>query len=306
MLHVIKASQFVDRSIQTALFQKAAQLEQQDKAGTLQAPLKGKVLASVFYEASTRTRFSFESAMLKLGGTVIGTESASHFSSVTKGESLPDTITIIGGYADVIVLRHPETGSAALAASVSSVPVINAGDGTGEHPTQALLDLYTIQKECGRLDHLTVAVVGDLKYGRTVHSLLLLLAHHEDITVFLVSPPELQLPRSLIELFQDKKVFFTETTDLQGVLGQADVLYVTRIQKERFTDLAEYDRVKEAYILTPALVQQMKNDAIIMHPLPRVIEISPEVDADKRAAYFRQARNGLYIRMALLEHIFSK
>jgi len=262
-------------------------------------------MAAVFYEPSTRTRFSFESAMKKLGGDVITTESAGHFSSAIKGESLSDSIRIISGYADVIVLRHPRRGSAKLASQVSSVPVINAGDGTGEHPTQALLDIYTIEKELGRLDNISVAMVGDLLNGRTIHSLLILLSLYENIRFYFVAPSQLALPDEYQQYLKKKRIEFMEVQDIHEVLDKVDVLYMTRVQKERFKSDYDYQQLKNAYILDTSTLKRLKNTAIIMHPLPRVSEISLEVDMDKRAAYFRQAKNGLYIRMALLQMILA-
>jgi len=303
--HIISVKQFLDTDILNKIFELADEMEKNDKVNKIQDSLRNKVLATVFYEPSTRTRFSFESAMHKLGGNVITTESASHFSSVTKGETLQDTIKIISNYVDVIVLRHHEEGSAKIASEVSSVPIINAGDGIGEHPTQALLDLYTIKKELGKIDKLKIALVGDLLYGRTIHSLIYLLALYKKVIIYLVSPNQLQLPGKYKDYLIQKGIEFEELTDLNGVLDKIDVFYVTRIQKERFSSEQEYEKVKDAYIVDRQIVNQLKDNAIIMHPLPRVNEISPEVDSDKRAVYFRQAQNGLYIRMALLQLIFN-
>ncbi len=303
--HVISTKQFLDLSFLDKLFRLADEMQENDKNNNLPSPLKDKVLAAVFYEPSTRTRFSFESAMYKLGGGVITTESASHFSSAIKGESLSDSIKVISSYADVIVLRHPKKGSAKLASQVSDVPIINAGDGTGEHPTQALLDLYTIEKELGHLDNLRVSLVGDLLNGRTIHSLLILLSLYKNIKFFFVSPPQLALPREYKEHLKKKRIDFKEVTDINEVLDKTDVLYMTRVQKERFKSEYEYQKLKNAYVLDKKTLQKLNKNAIIMHPLPRVTEISIEVDSDKRAAYFRQAKNGLYIRMALLKMILE-
>jgi aspartate carbamoyltransferase catalytic subunit len=304
-MHILSTKQFLDHKVLDDLFAAAAEMEDRDAAGKLSPVLAGKILATVFYEPSTRTRFSFEAAMLKLGGEVISTESAGHFSSAVKGETLEDTMRIISGYADVIVLRHPEEGAAAAGAAAAGVPLINAGDGSGEHPTQALLDMYTISKELGRVDGLRVALSGDLKNGRTVHSLLRLLGVYKEVKVSLVSPPALALPGKYKEELKDNGVAFEETEDLSAAAGAADVLYVTRIQKERFRNPAEYERLKDAYIVGTDTLAMMKEKAIIMHPLPRVNEISAAVDADPRAAYFRQAKNGLYIRMALLGQVLA-
>ncbi len=266
--------------------------------------LSGKVLANLFYEPSTRTASSFMAAMLRLGGSVIPINEV-RYSSVSKGESLPDTVRTLECYADIIVLRHPEVGSAQIAADYASKPIINAGDGIGEHPTQALLDLYTIQRELGRLDGLKVAMVGDLKYGRTVHSLTKLLSLY-NVDFYFVSPDILKMPPDLVADVRARGHRATEVEDVHDVIADADVLYVTRVQKERFHDLAQYDQVKDYYIVDPELMQQAKRDMIVMHPLPRVGEISYAVDQDPRAAYFRQMENGMFIRMALLAAVLGK
>jgi len=266
--------------------------------------LQGKVLANLFYEPSTRTSSSFAAAMLRLGGRVISINEV-RYSSVVKGESLPDTVRTLECYADVIVLRHPEVGAAALAAKYASKPVINAGDGIGEHPTQALLDLFTIEEELGRVDGLRVAMVGDLKYGRTVHSLTRLLCLY-DVELDFVSPSILRMPREIIEEVEEHGLPYQETEDIHNIVADVDVLYVTRVQRERFEDPTEYERVKDFYVITPELMKQAKEKMIVMHPFPRVFEISYEVDSDPRAAYFRQIQNGLYIRMALLAAVLGK
>ncbi len=303
--HVIKAKQFADKDLLLGLFRYADEFQRLDKEGALPQIMKGKILASVFYEPSTRTRFSFEAAMLKLGGEVISTESAGHFSSAVKGESLTDTIRIIGGYADVIVLRHNIVGSALTASEVSPVPIINAGDGIGEHPTQALLDLYTIWKEFGRISDLSIGMIGDLLYGRTVHSLIYLLSQQQGISLHLVSPPMLRLPEKYKDQLREKQVEFEETYDLLKVLDKIDVFYVTRIQKERFSSEDDYNQVKSCFVIDKEIMAKISDGAIILHPLPRVEEIKPEIDSDKRAAYFRQAKNGLYVRMALLKMVLT-
>ncbi len=267
--------------------------------------LKGRVLACLFYEPSTRTSASFIAAMERLGGSVIPITQGVQFSSVSKGETLADTIRTLEQYADVIVLRHPEIGSAREAAEAAVIPVINAGDGAGEHPTQALLDLFTIREEMGRIDGLKVAMVGDLRFGRTVHSLTKLLLHF-DVSLRFVSPEILRMPLKIMNEVRDKGIDARETHDVADVIKNADVLYVTRVQKERFSDLAQYDEVKDHYIITPELMQQAKEKMVVMHPLPRVGEISTAVDADPRAAYFRQVQNGMYIRMALLAAVLGK
>ncbi|HZT95323.1 MAG TPA: aspartate carbamoyltransferase [Chloroflexota bacterium] len=297
--HVVEAQDF-NRGMLDQLFLLARAMERLDGAVGSRL-LQGRIMASLFYEESTRTRFSFESAMHKLGGAVISTENARQFSSVSKGETLEDTIRIINGYADVIVLRHYESGSAKRASEVSNVPVINAGDGTGQHPTQALLDLYTIVKELGHIDGITIAVVGDLANGRTVRSLCYLLAKYRDVRILMVAPDVVRMREDIKGYLARRNVTFAEESDLASVAPEVDVLYQTRIQKERFGDRqAEYEKARGVYVVTPATLELMRKDAIVMHPLPRVDEIDPAVDDDPRAAYFRQAQNGLYIRMALL------
>ncbi|HKY54912.1 MAG TPA: aspartate carbamoyltransferase, partial [Anaerolineales bacterium] len=264
--------------------------------------LKGKILANLFYEPSTRTSSSFTAAMERLGGSVIAINEVK-YSSVTKGETLTDTVRTLECYADVIVLRHPETGSAAIAAKAARKPVINAGDGIGEHPTQALLDTFTIREELGRLDDLNVTMLGDLKYGRTVHSLARLLSAFDGIKLNYVSPEILRMPNEIMDEIAENtagRVPQAEYSSLETVLPETDVLYVTRVQKERFEDPAEYERVKGAYVIDPLVMKPAKQDMIVMHPLPRVSEISMDFDDDPRAAYFRQMEYGLYVRMALL------
>ncbi|MEW6241473.1 MAG: aspartate carbamoyltransferase [Chloroflexota bacterium] len=274
-----------------------------ERVGTFDL-LKGKILANLFYEPSTRTSSSFTAAMERLGGSVIPINEVK-YSSVTKGESLSDTVRTLECYADVIVLRHPETGSAAIAARAARKPVINAGDGVGEHPTQALLDALTIREELGHLDGLTVTMLGDLKYGRTVHSLSRLLSLYK-VKLHYVSPDILRMPAEVIQELKAKKVEQTEHANLAEVLPETDVLYVTRVQKERFEDPADYEKVKGAYVIDPAIMKSAKQDMIVMHPLPRVGEISPDFDDDPRAAYFRQMEYGLYVRMALLAMVLGK
>jgi aspartate carbamoyltransferase len=243
-------------------------------------------------------------AMLRLGGQVIPINNV-QYSSVSKGESLPDTIRTLESYSDIIVIRHPEVGSAATAAYYAEKPVINAGDGVGEHPTQSLLDLFTVVEELDRVDGLKVAMVGDLRYGRTVHSLTKLLLDF-DVELTFVSPENLRMPGEILERVKDRGRSYVETESIQEVIESVDVLYVTRVQKERFTDLAEYDRVKDFYVVDAELMDRAKEEMIVMHPLPRVGEISYAVDDDPRAAYFRQMRNGMYIRMALLASVLGK
>ncbi len=266
--------------------------------------LKGKILANLFYEPSTRTSSSFTSAMERLGGSVIPINEV-RYSSVSKGESLPDTVRTLECYADVIVLRHPEVGASALAAKFARKPVINAGDGVGEHPTQALLDLYTIVEELGSAEGLTITMLGDLKYGRTVHSLARLLSLYNTKLRY-VSPKILRMPPEIIEEINAKGIDQTEHNNLTEVLRETDVLYVTRVQKERFEDPADYDAVKDAYVVESDLMRSAKDHMIVMHPLPRVGEISMDFDNDPRAAYFRQMEYGLYVRMALLAMVLGK
>jgi aspartate carbamoyltransferase len=278
--------------------QVADEFEKGLKNGKTYDLMRGKVLAALFFEPSTRTRLSFESAMLRLGGGVISVASAAT-SSAAKGESIGDTALTVSQYADVMVMRHPQIGSAAEAAEVATVPVINAGDGAGQHPTQALLDVYTIKKEIGKLDGIQVSLVGDLKYGRTVHALVELLSLY-DIGLRLVSPASLKMPTDMVSNLKEKGVDVIETENLPEAVADSDLLYVTRIQKERFSDVAEYEKLKGAYVVDNAMLQKAKEGVVIMHPLPRVDEIATEVDSYEGAAYFRQVRNGVFVRMALL------
>jgi aspartate carbamoyltransferase catalytic subunit len=277
----------------------AQQFETIARAGGYVDVMRNRILATLFYEPSTRTRLSFESAMLQLGGQVLSVAEAKSSSSAVKGETLYDTGKMIEGYAHVAVIRHPREGSAQELANGAGIPVINGGDGAGQHPTQALLDLYTIQKEKGRLDGLTVALAGDLKYGRTVHSLAPLLARFGTRYIF-VAPPELAMPAEITNRLREQGGEVVETTDLDEAVRQSDVLYVTRIQKERFADPTQYEALKGAYIIDNTLIEQAKPNVTIMHPLPRVDEIAVEVDSYPGAAYFRQAANGVLVRMALL------
>ncbi len=266
--------------------------------------LKVKILANLFYEPSTRTSSSFTAAMERLGGSVIPINEV-RYSSVSKGESLPDTIRTLECYTDVIVLRHPEVGAAQQAADAARKPIINAGDGVGEHPTQALLDLFTIFEELGEVEGKTVTLLGDLKNGRTVHSLARLLSLYE-VKINYVSPDILKMPSSIIKEIEARDIPQREVTDLKKVISETDVLYVTRVQKERFENLEEYEKLKNQYVITPATLQTAKQKMIVMHPLPRVGEISLELDSDPRAAYFRQMEYGLYTRMALLAMVLGK
>jgi aspartate carbamoyltransferase len=266
--------------------------------------LKGKILANLFYEPSTRTSSSFTAAMERLGGSVIPINEVK-YSSVSKGESLPDTIRTLECYADVVVLRHPEVGSSALAAKYARKPVLNAGDGVGEHPTQALLDALTIKEELGHIDGLTVTMLGDLKNGRTIHSLARLLSLYK-VKLNYVAPEILRMPPKLIAELDALGVEQKEYDNLEDALPETDVLYVTRIQKERFENLADYESVAGAYVVDPNMMKIAKDRMIVMHPLPRVTEISMDFDDDPRAAYFRQMEYGLYIRMALLAMVLGK
>ncbi len=276
-----------------------------ERVGTFDL-LKGKILANLFYEPSTRTSSSFTAAMERLGGSVIPINEVK-YSSVTKGESLTDTIRTLECYADVIVLRHPETGSAAIAAKAARKPIINAGDGIGEHPTQALLDTFTIFEElgAGQIDGMSVTMLGDLKYGRTVHSLARLLSLFK-VKINYVSPEILRMPREVMDEVGTKGIPQAEFDSLEKVLPETDVLYVTRVQKERFEDPADYEKVRGAYVLDPQIMKAAKREMIVMHPLPRVGEISVDFDEDPRAAYFRQMEYGLYVRMALLAMVLGK
>ena len=302
--HVLEAQQF-DRATLSHLFDVTQQMEQVVAQGGINT-YHNRIMAALFYEPSTRTRFSFETAMHRLGGRVISTENAGEFSSAAKGETLEDTIRILNGYADVIVLRHHEIGAARRAASVSRVPIINAGDGPGQHPTQALLDLYTIRKEMGKIDGLKIAMVGDLAQGRTVRSLAYLLSRYQGVKMFFVAPPLLKMREDILEHLREHGVEFVEETALEPVLPQVDVVYQTRIQRERFGDrLADYEACRGIYVLTREALRRLPARAMIMHPLPRLDEIAMEVDDDPRAAYFRQAQNGLYVRMALLSLVLG-
>ena len=259
----------------------------------------GKILATCFYEPSTRTRLSFESAMIRLGGQVIGFSDAGS-SSAAKGESVSDTIRVISGYADICAMRHPKEGAPMVAMEKSLIPVINAGDGGHQHPTQTLTDLLTIRSMKGRLDGFTIGLCGDLKFGRTVHSLINALVRYNNIRFIFISPDELRIPDYIIEMLKAKDIPYEEVTKLEDVMPQLDLLYMTRVQKERFFNEEDYIRLKDFYILDTGKMALAKEDMLVLHPLPRVNEISVEVDADPRAAYFDQAQYGVYVRMALI------
>jgi len=300
--HIVESQQF-SRALLEELFVLADDMKAEPHR--FAGRLKGQLMAALFYEPSTRTRLSFEAAMLRLGGRTMGTDNAREFSSAAKGETIEDTIRIVSGYADVIVLRHYEEGAARRAAAVSSVPVINAGDGPGQHPTQALLDLYTIRDEIGHVDGLRIAMVGDLANGRTVRSLTYLLSKFRDVSICFVAPHQVAMRQDIKDHLDEHHVPWKEMQNLDAVLPHVDVVYQTRIQKERFTDEASYLAVKGVYRVDARAMSLLRQSAIVMHPLPRVDEIAPEVDADPRAAYFRQARNGMYIRMALLDRVLA-
>ena len=294
----------LDRALIEYLLERAAGFEQAPESGA--GRLQGRLLATIFYEPSTRTRFSFESAMHRLGGQVLSAENATRDSSAAKGESLEDAIRVISGYADGIVLRHPELGAAERAAQAADVPVISAGDGPGHHPTQALLDLFTIKKEVGRLDHLRVGLAGDLRNGRTVRSLALLLSRFSGNQLVLISPPGLKMRDDVIDSLTQARQGIEETGDFVGAIPGLDVLYQTRVQAERFSSPQEYERYRGVYVVTADVLRRLAKHAILMHPLPRVGEIEPVVDDDPRAAYFRQARNGLWVRMAVLDWAMAR
>ncbi len=294
---VLQAGQFTPADLDLIL-ERAATYEAALASGKALDELRGRILATLFFEPSTRTRLSFEAAMQRLGGRVLSVSEAKS-TSASKGETLHDTIRTVDGYADAIVIRHPEIGAAEVAARATSKPVLNAGDGSGEHPTQSLLDLYTIRKEQGRVDGLTVALVGDLKHGRTVHSLATLLSRFK-VSFLFVAPQALRMPPEVIARVRANGASFRETDDLGRALAESDVAYMTRIQRERFADPAEYDRLKDAYVLTRAGMAKAKASITVMHPLPRVNEIATDVDDLPGAAYFRQSANGVPVRMALL------
>ena len=265
--------------------------------------LYGKVVASLFFEPSTRTRLSFESAINRLGARVIGFSDMNN-TSVTKGETLHDTIKVISNYCDMIVMRHPVEGAARYASEVSRVPVVNAGDGANQHPSQTLLDLYSILKTQGRLDNINIMMVGDLKYGRTVHSLLEALSHFKAEFTF-VSPPELQMPTEYKMQLYERGISYYETADMMERMGMADIIYMTRVQRERFSDVMEYERVKNAYVLHNDMLADTKPNMRILHPLPRVNEIAPDVDENPKAYWFQQTENGVYTRMAIMAYLFG-
>ena len=302
-MDILSVKQFNHHDLDIILDVARDMREMVDRQGSVDI-LKGKLLANLFYEPSTRTSSSFAAATQRLGGNVIQINNVT-FSSVSKGEELRDTILSMGSYSDAIVLRHPDEGSADIAAEVSAKPIINAGDGIGEHPTQALLDIFTIVEELGTIDGLTVTMLGDLKYGRTVHSLAKLLALY-DVKLNFVAPDLLKAPTALVDSLIESGVGPCKHVDLDSIISETDVLYVTRVQQERFVDQSVYEKVNRSYAVNIDTMDIAKERMIVMHPLPRVDEISRAVDEDPRAAYFRQMEYGMYVRMALLALVFGK
>ncbi len=296
MKHLMRPLDFSLKKL-NQLFELAEDIEK--NPGRYAHSCDGKKLATCFYEPSTRTRLSFETAMLNLGGSVIGFSDAGS-SSAAKGESVSDTIRVISCFADICAMRHPKEGAPMVAATHSTIPVINAGDGGHQHPTQTLTDLLTIRAIKGRLDHLAIGLSGDLKFGRTVHSLINALVRYNDIQFVFISPEELTIPDYIIEMLREKNIPFREVRKLEDVMPKLDILYMTRVQKERFFNEEDYVRLKDYYILDTEKMELAKKDMIVLHPLPRVNEISVEVDSDPRAVYFRQVQYGVYVRMALL------
>ena len=304
MPHVLSANQFNKDDV-SKILTSAAVLEEALKNGKVPKLLEGKIIACIFYEPSTRTRLSFETAAIRLGANIISAEDALGNSSAYKGETIEDTARTISSYADAIVIRHPVEHTVLSASKATETPIINAGDGANQHPSQGLLDVYTIQKEYGRLDHLHIAFVGDVLHSRTLRSLIPLLALYKGNTFHFISPKSLGISDEYKKELLDKKITFTESQNMEDGLPSADAIYMMRVQKERFKTQEEYDKVKDAFILKPEHLARIKKEAIIMHPLPRVNEIDIAIDADSRASYFRQAQNGLYVRMALLLYIFT-
>ena len=282
---------------------KILELAAKFEANSYRNVLNGRVISSLFFEPSTRTRLSFESAINRLGGRVIGFSDIETTSS-TKGETLHDTIKIISNYCDLIVMRHPLEGAAKFASEVANVPIINAGDGANQHPTQTLLDMYSITKTQGTLSNLSIALIGDLKYGRTVHSLIMAMKHFNP-TFHLVAPPELALPNEYKTILKENNIPFYEHTDMSSVLNEVDIVYMTRVQKERFSDLMEYEKTKNTYILRNEMLAHTKANMKILHPLPRVNEIQQDVDENPKAYYFEQARNGVFTRQAIISYLLQ-
>ena len=297
--HVLSAGQYTRESLEE-VFDLASKIKQNPKKYS--KAIDGKIVATMFYEPSTRTRLSFETAVLRLGGQVISTENASSNSSVKKGETLKDTVRVLQKYADAIVIRHSDINSATDAASVANVPILNAGSGKGEHPTQALLDLYTIREKRGKIDGVKVAILGDLVYGRTIHSLIKLLALYDNVEIYGLSKKDFMLPQEYIDFLNEKNINYTICNSFDDIPKDIDVMYHTRIQQERF----EGDFGKEEYIINKEVLSNFSENTIVLHPLPRTGEISEDIDDDPRALYFEQAGNGLYIRMGLLLQSFNK
>ncbi len=297
--HVLSAGQYTRESLEE-VFDLASKIKQNPEKYS--KAIEGKIVATMFYEPSTRTRLSFETAVLRLGGQVISTENASANSSVKKGETLKDTVRVLQNYADAIVIRHSDVNSAIDAASVASVPILNAGSGKGEHPTQALLDMYTIREKRGKIDGVKVAILGDLVYGRTIHSLIKLLALYNDVEIYGLSKKDFMLPQEYIDFLKEKNINYTICNSFNDIPKDIDVMYHTRIQQERF----EGDFEKEEYIINKEVLSNFSENTIVLHPLPRTGEISEDIDDDPRALYFEQAGNGLYIRMGLLLQAFNK
>lgn len=301
-MHIIKTQNFTKEFLEEIFHLSKFHKEKK----SIDPPLVGKLIASLFYEESTRTRLSFEAAAQRLGAGILSSVGARKFSSAAKGETLEDTIRVVCKCCDCIVLRYHEEGGAQRAAHVSSVPIINAGDGSGQHPTQSLLDLFTIKDELGQIDGINVALVGDLKHGRTVHSLAYLLGKFDNVKLHLCSPPNLCMPDDILDYLRRHNIAFTFGSEIEDIVEYVDVLYQTRIQEERFVSKEEFESSKGKLVITRDLANRMKADAIIMHPLPRIDEIRYGVDDNHRAKYFQQAENGLYVRMALLEKILKR
>lgn len=304
MKNIITTNQFDKKEVEKILA-RARLMEKSVKKGSVKQILKDKIVACIFFEPSTRTRLSFETAALKLGAKVISAENAMENSSTHKGESIEDTTKILCSYSDIVVIRHPQAGTLEKAAKVATKPLINAGDGANQHPSQGFLDLYTIKKEHGRLTNLNIGFGGDLLNSRTLKSLVPFLRLYSGNKFYFISPKELELPREFIKELKAQGVAFEELRSLEEKLGELDVLYMTRVQKERFVNEKDYNKVKDLFIFKKEHLKKLKKDAIIMHPLPKINEIELEVDADPRAAYFRQAENGIYIRMALLPYVLG-
>lgn len=301
--HAVSIKQFENKALLDQIFARAADLKAADPKDYPKS-LRDKIVATLFFEPSTRTRLSFETAVQRLGGQIISVENAGESSSNVKGESLEDTIRTVNGYADAIVIRHPEVGSAQAAANVASVPIINGGDGAGDHPTQALLDLFTIIEAKGTIDGLKIGLIGDNLNARTTHALAHILSLYKP-EIYAIAPKAQQLPKQYLDEFQKQGITVHILDCLDDVIGELDVIYLPRFQKERFKSLADYEKCKDTFIVDNKLMKRIKKDAIIMSPLPRTNELAPEIDSDPRAIYFEQARNGLFVRMALLQYIFE-